>query len=230
MRTEYDNDVQLWARCLAQTQRSGNHEHYSDFCFMLLDLFLKTISGDLFLARGGGRGGELLTESSPRIVTCFFSEIPCCLQADSQVDLVRQHFYEVSLEYVFKVQEVQERKMFEFVEPVSRCSGFCRVPRPSSLPLIPVTQILKCSKLLMKRLTSPDAVPAASNNAVIWLPWILPSAAKDMQVECSAMVPSSMLGWVGLVHFQVRVREGRGFHLANYSDDPLTFSSSSACS
>ncbi|KAM6056584.1 rho GTPase-activating protein 26 isoform 2-T2 [Chlamydotis macqueenii] len=38
-------------------------------------------------------------------------------EADSQVDLVRQHFYEVSLEYVFKVQEVQERKMFEFVEP-----------------------------------------------------------------------------------------------------------------
>jgi len=34
------------------------------------------------------------------------------------VDHVRQHFYEVSLEYVFKVQEVQERKMFEFVEPV----------------------------------------------------------------------------------------------------------------
>uniref|UniRef100_A0AAR2KTB8 Rho GTPase-activating protein 26 n=1 Tax=Pygocentrus nattereri TaxID=42514 RepID=A0AAR2KTB8_PYGNA len=38
-------------------------------------------------------------------------------EADSQVDIVRQHFYEVSLEYVFKVQEVQERKMFEFVEP-----------------------------------------------------------------------------------------------------------------
>lgn len=39
-------------------------------------------------------------------------------QADNQVDIVRHHFYEVSLEYVFKVQEVQERKMFEFVEPV----------------------------------------------------------------------------------------------------------------
>ncbi|XP_058533811.1 rho GTPase-activating protein 26 isoform X2 [Ochotona princeps] len=39
-------------------------------------------------------------------------------EADSQVHLVRQHFYEVSLEYVFKVQEVQERKMFEFVEPL----------------------------------------------------------------------------------------------------------------
>lgn len=41
-------------------------------------------------------------------------------QADNQVDNVRQHFYEVSLEYVFKVQEVQERKMFDFVEPVSK--------------------------------------------------------------------------------------------------------------
>uniref|UniRef100_A0A8D0DXL0 Rho GTPase-activating protein 26 n=1 Tax=Salvator merianae TaxID=96440 RepID=A0A8D0DXL0_SALMN len=39
-------------------------------------------------------------------------------EADIQVDQVRQHFYEVSLEYVFKVQEVQERKMFEFVEPL----------------------------------------------------------------------------------------------------------------
>uniref|UniRef100_A0AAQ5ZHC7 Rho GTPase-activating protein 26 n=1 Tax=Amphiprion ocellaris TaxID=80972 RepID=A0AAQ5ZHC7_AMPOC len=39
-------------------------------------------------------------------------------EADNQVDNVRQHFYEVSLEYVFKVQEVQERKMFDFVEPL----------------------------------------------------------------------------------------------------------------
>ncbi|XP_068456021.1 rho GTPase-activating protein 26-like [Clinocottus analis] len=39
-------------------------------------------------------------------------------EADNQVDTVRQHFYEVSLEYVFKVQEVQERKMFDFVEPL----------------------------------------------------------------------------------------------------------------
>ncbi|XP_056263428.1 rho GTPase-activating protein 26-like [Pseudoliparis swirei] len=39
-------------------------------------------------------------------------------EADQAVDAVRQHFYEVSLEYVFKVQEVQERKMFDFVEPL----------------------------------------------------------------------------------------------------------------
>ncbi|XP_034033937.1 rho GTPase-activating protein 26-like isoform X2 [Thalassophryne amazonica] len=39
-------------------------------------------------------------------------------EADSQLNNVRQHFYEVSLEYVFKVQEVQERKMFDFVEPL----------------------------------------------------------------------------------------------------------------
>ncbi|XP_053573135.1 rho GTPase-activating protein 26 isoform X1 [Bombina bombina] len=39
-------------------------------------------------------------------------------EADSQVDQMRQHFYEVSLEYVLKIHEVQERKMFEFVEPL----------------------------------------------------------------------------------------------------------------
>lgn len=48
---------------------------------------------------------------------CFFPFL--FPQADNQVDHVRHHFYEVSLEYVFKVQEVQERKMFEFVEPVT---------------------------------------------------------------------------------------------------------------
>lgn len=30
----------------------------------------------------------------------------------------RQVFYDASLQYVFKIQEVQERKKFEFVEPV----------------------------------------------------------------------------------------------------------------
>jgi hypothetical protein len=40
-------------------------------------------------------------------------------QADLQVEQNRQHFYELSLEYVCKLQEIQERKKFEFVEPVS---------------------------------------------------------------------------------------------------------------
>ncbi|EPY74370.1 GTPase regulator associated with the focal adhesion kinase pp125-like protein, partial [Camelus ferus] len=44
-----------------------------------------------------------------------------CLQglswADIQVEQNRQHFYELSLEYVCKLQEIQERKKFEFVEP-----------------------------------------------------------------------------------------------------------------
>ncbi|OCT87759.1 rho GTPase-activating protein 26-like isoform X1 [Xenopus laevis] len=39
-------------------------------------------------------------------------------EADVQLDQIRQNFYEVSLEYVLKVHEVQERKMFEFVEPL----------------------------------------------------------------------------------------------------------------
>lgn len=41
------------------------------------------------------------------------------MQADLQVEQNRQHFYELSLEYVCKLQEIQERKKFEFVEPVS---------------------------------------------------------------------------------------------------------------
>uniref|UniRef100_A0A8C8R8N3 Rho GTPase-activating protein 10 n=1 Tax=Pelusios castaneus TaxID=367368 RepID=A0A8C8R8N3_9SAUR len=40
------------------------------------------------------------------------------LEADSQVEQNRKHFYELSLEYVCKLQEIQERKKFECVEPV----------------------------------------------------------------------------------------------------------------
>lgn len=45
------------------------------------------------------------------------------IQADIQVEQNRQHFYELSLEYVCKLQEIQERKKFEFVEPVSIIAG-----------------------------------------------------------------------------------------------------------
>ncbi|XP_060102651.1 rho GTPase-activating protein 10 [Heteronotia binoei] len=40
------------------------------------------------------------------------------LEADNQVEQNRKHFYELSLEYICKLQEMQERKKFEFVEPV----------------------------------------------------------------------------------------------------------------
>lgn len=43
-------------------------------------------------------------------------------QADTQIDKERQLFYDASLEYVFKIQEVQEKKKFEFVEPVRSLS------------------------------------------------------------------------------------------------------------
>uniref|UniRef100_A0A665W339 Rho GTPase-activating protein 42 n=1 Tax=Echeneis naucrates TaxID=173247 RepID=A0A665W339_ECHNA len=39
-------------------------------------------------------------------------------KADTQIDKERQIFYDASLEYVFKIQEVQEKKKFEFVEPL----------------------------------------------------------------------------------------------------------------
>lgn len=41
------------------------------------------------------------------------------MQVDAQMSKDRQIFYDASLQYVFKIQEVQERKKFEFVEPVS---------------------------------------------------------------------------------------------------------------
>ncbi|XP_061595762.1 rho GTPase-activating protein 42 [Cololabis saira] len=39
-------------------------------------------------------------------------------EADTQMSKDRQVFYDASLQYVFKIQEVQERKKFEFVEPL----------------------------------------------------------------------------------------------------------------
>ncbi|KAF4792175.1 Rho GTPase-activating protein 10 [Turdus rufiventris] len=39
-------------------------------------------------------------------------------EADNQVEQNRKHFYDLSLEYVCKLQEIQERKKFECVEPV----------------------------------------------------------------------------------------------------------------
>ncbi|MBN3323214.1 RHG42 protein, partial [Atractosteus spatula] len=39
-------------------------------------------------------------------------------EADTQIHKERQFFYDASLEYVFKIQEVQEKKKFEFVEPL----------------------------------------------------------------------------------------------------------------
>uniref|UniRef100_A0A8C6P6R5 Rho GTPase activating protein 42a n=1 Tax=Nothobranchius furzeri TaxID=105023 RepID=A0A8C6P6R5_NOTFU len=40
------------------------------------------------------------------------------VKADSQMNKDRKIFYDASLQYVFKIQEVQERKKFEFVEPL----------------------------------------------------------------------------------------------------------------
>ncbi|KAG7221930.1 hypothetical protein INR49_016956 [Caranx melampygus] len=42
---------------------------------------------------------------------------PQLQEADIQVETVRQHFQEESLDYVCKLQEIQERKKFECVEP-----------------------------------------------------------------------------------------------------------------
>ncbi|XP_061778866.1 rho GTPase-activating protein 10 isoform X2 [Nerophis lumbriciformis] len=43
---------------------------------------------------------------------------PHLLEADVQVETMRQHFQEESLDYVCRLQEIQERKKFECVEPM----------------------------------------------------------------------------------------------------------------
>lgn len=39
-----------------------------------------------------------------------------CSQADASVDMAERHFYNASMEYVYLIQEVHEKKKFEFVE------------------------------------------------------------------------------------------------------------------
>lgn len=41
------------------------------------------------------------------------------LQADEILDKERVNFYESSVEYVYQIQQVQDRKKFDVVEPVS---------------------------------------------------------------------------------------------------------------
>lgn len=57
---------------------------------------------------------------SPCLCCCTDPGVFAHSQADMQIDKERQLFYDASLEYVFKIQEVQEKKKFEFVEPVSQ--------------------------------------------------------------------------------------------------------------
>uniref|UniRef100_A0A4W3JQD5 Oligophrenin 1 n=1 Tax=Callorhinchus milii TaxID=7868 RepID=A0A4W3JQD5_CALMI len=57
----------------------------------------------------------------PKLCVCVFRAV-CddhyVSQADQQLDRERQNVYEASLEYVYKIQEVHERKKFDVVEPV----------------------------------------------------------------------------------------------------------------
>ena len=53
---------------------------------------------------------------------CMSVHVFMLLQADAQVEMEKRGFYQASMKYVVKLQEVQEKKKFEFVEIVS---GFC---------------------------------------------------------------------------------------------------------
>ncbi len=44
-------------------------------------------------------------------------------QADDLLDKERVNFYESSVEYVYQIHQVQDRKKFDVVEPVSAVCG-----------------------------------------------------------------------------------------------------------
>ena len=48
----------------------------------------------------------------------------CILQADATLEMEQRDFARAALEYVCLIQEVQERKKFEFVETVSEYLAF----------------------------------------------------------------------------------------------------------
>lgn len=45
-------------------------------------------------------------------------------KADELLDKERVNFYESSVEYVYQIHQVQDRKKFDVVEPVSAVGGF----------------------------------------------------------------------------------------------------------
>ena len=65
-----------------------------------------------------GAGFESVSDIQTLIINPCHDFPFYAFQADTQIDREHQNFYEASLEYVFKIQEVQEKKKFEFVEPV----------------------------------------------------------------------------------------------------------------
>ncbi|XP_072534662.1 rho GTPase-activating protein 10 isoform X2 [Salminus brasiliensis] len=59
-----------------------------------------------------------ITETLMKPLEKFRKEQLGSAKADGTVEVMRQHFQEESLEYVCKLQEIQERKKFECVEPM----------------------------------------------------------------------------------------------------------------
>ena len=51
---------------------------------------------------------------------CSFVTIKIFIQADATLEMEQRDFARAALEYVCLIQEVQERKKFEFVETVSQ--------------------------------------------------------------------------------------------------------------
>lgn len=83
-----------------------------------------------------------MCELKDECVLCLIST-----QVDAQMSKDRQVFYDASLQYVFKIQEVQERKKFEFVEPVRLNSVSVHVSFERCKDSVIIRQHLQCLSL-----------------------------------------------------------------------------------
>lgn len=101
-----DNDQ--WAHCLSP---------YISCCYQDVGHFLVLLQFLLWWHLS-----VLLSSSSCDIIFVLFCFIPSCYckhwQADANLGMEQRHFVQASLEYILKLQEVHERKKFEFVETV----------------------------------------------------------------------------------------------------------------
>lgn len=69
---------------------------------------------------------HLLVWLFPFVLDIWLTHLMCCLhtQADTQLQNEKRSFHQTALDYVVKLQEVNEKKKFEFVETVSWYLGW----------------------------------------------------------------------------------------------------------
>lgn len=130
---------------------------------------------------------------SVNIMYCFVwtkDECVLCLismQVDAQMSKDRQIFYDASLQYVFKIQEVQERKKFEFVEPVRLSSFSVHVSFERCKDSVIIRQHLLLSDQWRERQSSYSVSACSDTQTVFWQ--MIKPCARYLSVKPTSCCP-----------------------------------------